>query len=126
MTRPEAQALLTSQLKSELKNEFQFTASIAERDSLRYTPAGIPMVSTRLQHQSKQMEAGLERLVEFDIAALAAGEISGRFSQAALGETFHFKGFLARRNRNSRSLVFHITDFDTADFEIADFDSTTT
>ena len=112
-------------LQNQLNNQLQFTASIAERDSLRYTPAGIPMVSARLQHQSKQMEAGIERLVELDIAALAAGEISGRFSQAALGGTFHFTGFLARRNRNSKGLVFHIIDFDIADFEIADFDSTT-
>ena len=112
-------------LQNQLNNQLQFTASIAERDSLRYTPAGIPMVSARLQHQSKQTEAGIERLVEFDIAALAAGEISGRFSQAALGGTFHFTGFLARRNRNSKGLVFHITDFDIADFEIADFDAIT-
>ena len=119
MTRPAAHALQHSQLH----NQLQFVASIAERDILRYTPAGIPMVSARLQHQSKQLEAGIERLVAFDIAALAAGEISGRFSQAALGGTFHFTGFLARRNRNSKGLVFHITDFDIADFEIADFDS---
>lgn len=112
MTLPEARALLHNQLR--------FIASIAERDTLRYTPAGIPMVSARLQHQSKQMEAGLERSVEFEIAALAAGEISGRFSQAGLGGIFHFTGFLARRNRNSKGLVFHI-----ADFEIADFDSIT-
>ena len=121
MTQPEAQALLHSQSL----NRLQFTASIAERDSLRYTPAGIPMVSARLQHQSKQMEAGIERLVEFEIAALAAGEISGRFSQAALAGTFDFTGFMARRNRNSKGLVFHITDFHIADVDIADFDSTT-
>ncbi len=70
------------------------------------------MVSARLTHESEQMEAGMKRLVGFDIVALAAGEISGRFSQAALGGTFHFTGFLARKNRNSKSLVFHIVDFE--------------
>jgi primosomal replication protein N len=90
-------------------------ASIAEREILRYTPAGIPIVSARLLHHSQQIEAGVTRLVEFEIAAIAAGEISGRFNQADLGETFQFTGFLARKSRNSKSLVFHISDFDTLD-----------
>ncbi|MBB5392943.1 MULTISPECIES: primosomal replication protein N [unclassified Herbaspirillum] len=93
-------------------NQLQVIASLAERDVLRYTPAGIPIVTARLQHQSEQMEAGIKRLVEFDIAAMAAGEISGRLNKAALGAMFQFTGFLARRNRNSKSVVFHIVDFD--------------
>jgi primosomal replication protein N len=93
-------------------NQFQLVAQIAEREILRYTPAGIPIVSAKLQHISQQVEANVERLIEFEIAAIAAGEISGRFNQAELGATYRFTGFLARKNRNSRSLVFHITDFD--------------
>jgi len=88
-------------------------ASIAEREVLRYTPAGIPIVSARLLHSSQQVEAGVPRLIDFDIAAIAAGEVSGRFSQADLGGTFRFTGFLARKSRNSKSLVFHIVDFET-------------
>ncbi|HJU71379.1 MAG TPA: primosomal replication protein N [Paucimonas sp.] len=96
-------------------NQLQIIASIAERDVLRYTPAGIPMVSARLLHSSQQMEAGIPRLVEFELTALAAGEISGRFNQAELGGSFRFTGFLARKNRNSKSLVFHVTDFEILD-----------
>jgi primosomal replication protein N len=92
-------------------NQFQFVASIAEREILRYTPAGVPIVSARLQHSSQQIEAGVERLVEFEVSAIAAGEISGRFNQAQLGGTYSFTGFLARKSRNSKSLVFHIIDF---------------
>jgi primosomal replication protein N len=93
-------------------NQFQLVANIAEREILRYTPAGIPIVSAKLLHTSKQVEAGVERLVEFEMTAIAAGEISGRFNQAELGATYRFTGFLARKNRNSKSLVFHILDFD--------------
>jgi primosomal replication protein N len=93
-------------------NQLRIIASVAEREVLRYTPAGIPIVSAKLLHSSQQMEAGIARLVEFEIAAVAAGEISGRFNQAELGETFQFTGFLARKNRNSKSLVYHITDFE--------------
>ena len=85
---------------------------IAEREILRYTPAGIPIVSAKLQHSSQQVEAGVERLVEFEISAIAAGEISGRFNQAELGKALKFTGFMARKNRNSKSMVFHITDFE--------------
>ena len=79
---------------------------------MRYTPAGIPVVSAKLLHSSQQSEAGIQRLVEFEISALAAGEISGRFSQAELGGSFQFTGFLARKSRNSKSLVFHIVNFE--------------
>lgn len=92
-------------------NQLQFVAQICERDVLRYTPAGVPIVSATLMHSSQQMEAGVARLVEFEIPAFAAGEISGRFSQAELGAGYQFTGFLAKKNRSSKSLVFHIIDF---------------
>jgi primosomal replication protein N len=93
-------------------NQLRLIAAIAEREVLRYTPAGIPIVSAKLLHTSGQVEAGISRQVEFEIVAIAAGEISGRLYKAELGVTMVFTGFLARKNRNSKSLVFHITDFD--------------
>ena len=93
-------------------NQLQIVGSIAEREVLRYTPAGIPIVSAQLLHTSQQTEAGIDRLIEFEIAAIAAGEISGRFNQTELGHTYRFTGFLARKNRNSKALVFHIIDFE--------------
>jgi primosomal replication protein N len=93
-------------------NQFQFVTTIAERENLRYTPAGIPIVSARLLHVSQQTEAKLDRRVEFEITAIAAGEISGRFHDADLGGIYRFSGFLARKSRSSKSLVFHVTDFE--------------
>lgn len=93
-------------------NLFQFVATIAEREVLRYTPAGIPIVSARLLHVSQQTEARIDRRVEFEIAAVAAGEISGRFHNADLGGTYRFSGFVSRKSRNSKSLVFHVSDFE--------------
>ena len=92
-------------------NQLQFDALICERDVLRYTPAGVPIVTATLMHSSQQVEAGVARLTEFEITALAAGEISGRFGQAELGSVHRFTGFLAKKSRNSKSLVFHIIDF---------------
>ena len=95
-------------------NQFQFVATILERDVLRYTPAGVPIVAATLSHSSQQVEAGVERLVEFEMSALAAGEISGRFSRAELGAVHQFTGFVAKKNRSSKALVFHIIDFSAA------------
>ena len=95
-------------------NELKFTGLIAEREAIRYTPAGLPIVNAVLQHSSQQIEAGIARQTEFEIAAVAAGEISGRFSGAPLGGAYEFSGFLARKSRNSKSLVFHIIDFRAA------------
>jgi len=92
-------------------NRFQLLASIVERDALRYTPAGIPIVSATLLHNSGQVEAGIERQVEFEVAAIASGEIAGRFSRTELGVAYQFIGFMTRKSRNSKSLVFHIIDF---------------
>lgn len=78
---------------------------------MRYTPAGMPIVSAVLQHSSQQVEAGIARLAEFEIAALAAGDISDRFGGAELGKVYQFTGFLTKKSRNSKSLVFHIIDF---------------
>ena len=95
-------------------NELSLVASILERDTLRYTPAGIPIVGGILQHGSTQTEARVDRQVEFEIPAVAAGEISGRFAHAELGALYRFTGFLARKSRHSKTLVFHIIDFSAA------------
>ncbi len=92
-------------------NQLQFVGLITEREVIRFTPAGLPIVNAVLQHNSQQVEAGVARMTEFEIAAVAAGEISGRFSQAQLGGAYEFTGFLAKKSRNSKSLVFHIIDF---------------
>ena len=57
------------------------------------------------------MQAGSQRQVEFEISAIAAGDISKRFLDVELGTSLLFTGFIARKNRNSKSLVFHVTDF---------------
>ena len=90
-------------------NQFQLVAQVAEREMLRFTPAGIPIVAAKLSHSSQQLEAKVIRVVEFEVSALAVGEISGQFSQLELGQSYRFTGFMARKNRNSKSLIFHIT-----------------
>ncbi|MBR7800290.1 primosomal replication protein N [Undibacterium fentianense] len=98
-------------------NQLKVVASIVEKSVLRYTPGGIPIATATLVHNSKQEQAGGQRQVEFEISAIAAGEISKRFLDIELGVPMCFTGFLARKNRNSKSIVFHVTEFDVAESE---------
>lgn len=96
-------------------NQLKVVATVVEKSVLRYTPAGIPIATAILMHESKQEQAGGQRQVEFEVPAIAAGEISKRFLDIELGVAMIFTGFLARKNRNSKSLVFHVSDFQKCD-----------
>jgi len=99
-------------------NSLQLTASIIEKDVLRYTPAGVPVAGCILQHHAEVTEAGIARQVELTIPAMAAGEISGQLERCAMGEVKRFTGFLAKKSRNAKTLVFHITEItDIQDME---------
>ncbi len=98
-------------------NQLKVVATVVEKSVLRYTPAGIPIATATLVHDSKQEQAGGQRQVEFEIPAIAAGEISKRFLDIELGAPMCFTGFLARKNRNSKSIVFHVTEFEVAESE---------
>lgn len=98
-------------------NQLKVVATVVEKSVLRYTPAGIPIATATLVHDSKQEQAGGQRQVEFEIPAIAAGEISKRFLDIELGAAMLFTGFLARKNRNSKSIVFHVTEFEVAENE---------
>jgi primosomal replication protein N len=91
-------------------NRLQLEAAVVEREAIRYTPAGIPIVGCTLQHRSQVTEAGLARQVELTLQAVAAGEVAGALERCELGAITRFDGFLAPRNRNTRALVFHITE----------------
>lgn len=75
-------------------------------EPIRYTPAGIPLLSFVLQHASEQTEAGLKRKVECEVNAVAIGEIAKQNIQ--LGSNIKAKGFLAKRSAKSTQLVLHI------------------
>jgi primosomal replication protein N len=90
-------------------NRLQLSASVVEREPVRYTPAGVPIASCTLQHRTEVVEAGIARQVELTMPAVAAGEASGKLENCVMGVETLFTGFLAKKGRNARTLVFHIT-----------------
>lgn len=93
-------------------NKVVLTAVLVEREAVRHTPAGIPIVSASLSHRSVQREAGVERTVEMEIPAIAADRVALRLDRLALGSELKLEGFLAPRRRNTRALVLHVTEFE--------------
>ncbi len=91
-------------------NRLQLDAAVVEREILRYTPAGIPILSVLLQHQSSVTEAGRARQVEMTMPAMVAGTLTDAVQRLELGVVVRFEGFLALKRQNARTLVFHITE----------------
>ena len=89
-------------------NELRIDARVAEVLPLRRTPAGIPVASCVLAHESKQVEAGLTREVSVEVQAVALGDLAGVLAAAVPGCALRATGFLAAKSLRSRSPVLHL------------------
>ena len=77
---------------------------------MRYTPAGLPALDLKLEHESQVQEAEQGRLVKAVVKAVALGALAERLAQQAIGSSWCFSGFVASP-RHGKSLVFHIREF---------------
>lgn len=93
-------------------NRVELQAVLAARETLRYSPAGVPLLSAVLGHASGQTEAGTQRRVELEIAAVFAGACAEAANRLQLGATLRVRGFLAPKRRQSKMLALHITEFE--------------
>lgn len=89
-------------------NRFALTASLLEIETLRHTPAGVPVIEMVLAHESDVREAGHMRRVEMEIPAVALGEMALLLIDTPLGCRLKVEGFLAARRLGSPRLVLHI------------------
>jgi primosomal replication protein N len=94
-------------------NRLELDVTIAARDDLRYTPAGIPALSLTLEHASVQPEAGGQRKVELELAAVAFGPTAEALARLPGGTALRCEGFLARRYRTGTTLALHIVRFES-------------
>jgi primosomal replication protein N len=86
---------------------------IVELDTLRYTPAGIPLLAITFRHTSIQNEAGMKRQAECEIQAVAMGELAKKAATLSLGEKIKVVGFLAKKSLNNDRLVLHMNELET-------------
>lgn len=91
-------------------NQLVLTACVAELGTLRFTPAGLPAIDLRLEHESTVTEAAQPRQVKAALKAVAFGAVAERLARQSMGSLWRFQGFLATPG-NGKHPVLHIQDF---------------
>lgn len=91
-------------------NSLVLTACVAELGTLRFTPAGLPAIDLRLEHESTVTEAAQSRQIKAALKAVAFGAVAERLAKQGLGSLWRFQGFLATPG-NGKHPVLHIQDF---------------
>ena len=102
--------MLSRSNETPIANQLLLTASVVALDALRDTPAGLPALNVRLEHESTLMEAGQARAVKAAVKAVAFGTVAERLAKQAIGSVWSFSGFLATPF-NGKHVVFHLQDF---------------
>ncbi len=90
------------------------TARVAEMSTLRYTPAGIPVLDLILEHESQQMDTGHIRQVKLYLSGLAFGLVAETLLKQTIGKTLQLTGFLSQ-GRSKKSIRLHIQEFKQVD-----------
>jgi len=94
-------------------NQLTLTATLVERQALRYTPAGVPVLGFTLAYAGEVMEAGAARQLGFELPALAIGDIALSAERIAIGQNIVWTGFLAPKKQGAKQIDFHVTAFES-------------
>jgi primosomal replication protein N len=91
-------------------NRVQLSARIVQRDAMRYTPAGLPVVDLRLAHDSERQQLGQTRKISMELHATALGDLAGTLMRTTVGTAGDFEGFLVKQ-RNGRGVMLQIESY---------------
>lgn len=89
-------------------NRYQVIGTLQERQSLRYTPAGVPALDMQIEHLSTDLN-GHDATVNFSVVAF--GLVAQTLSSTPLGSTLKLDGFL-RHSAKSKKLIVQIESFE--------------
>ncbi|MBV2181804.1 MAG: primosomal replication protein N [Castellaniella sp.] len=89
-------------------NRVELAAHLVEIEPLRHTPAGLPVLRMRMEHESQVLEAGLSRKVTLGLNAVALGDPALALAKSPVGSQVRIVGFLAPQRQGSDRLVLHI------------------
>ncbi len=93
-------------------NQVRIRATAVAKSALRYTPAGVAVLEASFRHEGIVNEAGGERSLSFEFAAVALGAIAQALDREPLGTPVLLQGFVAPRTRRSARLVVHVTEYE--------------
>ncbi|MFZ1713375.1 MAG: primosomal replication protein N [Nitrosomonas sp.] len=81
---------------------------ITQLEKPRFTPAGIMITELKLDHQSSQVEAGIQRQIICKLHVVGIADIAKKLISLGMGTHVKLTGFLASKNRMSGQLVLHV------------------
>ena len=88
-------------------NQLNLCAQIKSLDDLRYTPAGLPVLTMWLTHESWQTELKQRYLAKMEIQAKALGDLAKNWMYQP-GVMVEIKGFLAQKGIYHSRPILHI------------------
>lgn len=94
------------------ENTVRISGVLVAKEALRWTPARVPVLELRIEHQSRQMEAGAEREVSCELSVRAIGPAAQQIEVVAPGSKLAIEGFLAAKSARNRAPVLHIRTFE--------------
>jgi len=89
-------------------NSLVLDAVLTEVGALRRTPANVPVQEFRVAHESRLIEAGLEREVRCELSAVVVGDSALSAQELRPGKQVRLTGFLAARSARHAGLVMHV------------------
>jgi primosomal replication protein N len=89
-------------------NRLVLSGEVVQVEPLRFTPAGLPLLSFVVRHVSEQMEAETRRQVECEMTVVAIGDIANKAKAVQAGSQIKLAGFIAKRSLKSAQLVLHL------------------
>ncbi|MEJ5211012.1 MAG: primosomal replication protein N [Burkholderiales bacterium] len=89
-------------------NRTRISGRIVEKDSLRHTPAGVPVLTFTLLHRSEQPAGKGRRQVECVIPAVAFEALAQTIARWPRDAQVEVEGYLARKSRTDTQLVLHV------------------
>jgi primosomal replication protein N len=91
------------------RNRVEIDGRVVACDGLRRTPAGLPSLLLRIEHESGQREAGHERRVSCELETIAYGEPAGKMAGLKEGDQVRLTGFLERKSLRDFRPILHVT-----------------
>lgn len=95
------------------RNQAVLTGAVTHIEPLRHTPAGVPVLSLRLQHQSCQQLGEFQRQLDFEFSVRAVGSIAQQLSDVVeIDSNLCCWGVMAPGHRSSSFLLLHLQKFE--------------
>jgi primosomal replication protein N len=86
-------------------NRLVISGTLNQIETLRYSPAGVPIAEAVVHHRSNQTVANQARQVECELTVQASGSLASQLTQLIVGTQVKLEGALNRRSVNSRQLI---------------------